>query len=260
MFGRSLKGSSMVCSVPPPKKLLGLFGPLSKRILMMFSPSSKKILDPSTKRILILSILQKDPQGVHTPQSLLQTLLWVFGPSSKRYLNRCVLSILQKDPQSVCSAPPPIKSLIHPPRESFDPSSKRILNPCVQSLLQENPWSTLQENPLVHPPRGSSIHVFSPCSKKIHDPPSKKILWSILQKDPRWVCSVPPQAADRDWEMCVSCRPHLLGQWRRQDAIRAIRGLTCQETQIPFVSPPADTRTGEQPTMPEEAKMGALAI
>ena len=45
--------------------------------------------------------------------------------------------------------------------------------------------------------------------------------------------------------MCVSCRPHLLGQWRRQDAIRAIRGLTCQETQIPFVSPPANTRTDD---------------
>ena len=59
----------------------------------------------------------------------------------------------------------------------------------------------------------------------------------------RGKCFVPPKSADRDWEMCVSCRPHLLGQWRRQDAIRAIRGLTCQETQIPFVSPPANTRT-----------------
>ena len=59
--------------------------------------------------------------------------------------------------------------------------------------------------------------------------------------------SVSPLGADRDWEMCVSCRPHLPGQWWRQDAIRAIRGLTCQETQIPFVSPPANTRTGKQP-------------
>ena len=63
---------------------------------------------------------------------------------------------------------------------------------------------------LVHPQKGSSVGVCLTCSKRIYGlfgPSSKRILdgclpdvlheylwvvWSILQKDPRWVCSSPP--------------------------------------------------------------------